>query len=169
MSKLLERITHSRRLLQNPYAHLGDRGAYSALPGSGSARSLAEQIAESRRLLADPYAYLDGSGNFSALSDCEQLQATKRPHRYSNSELQQKAKELHKKIWQNKSQIWGDAAPCDPISMLDPSIALRLIGYDCDLDETLGQHRSNGGLIEVAGIIDSSSSSLSDLPPVNMR
>ena len=41
--------------------------------------------------------------------------------------------------------------------MLDPSVALRIIGYDFDLDETLGQYRSNGRLIEVAGIIDSPS------------
>lgn len=158
MSKSLERITHSRRLLQNPYAYLDDRGSYSALLESdGPVRSLSKQIIESRRLLEDPYAYLDGGGNFSALSDYAQLDVAKRQHRHSNIELQQKAKELHRKIWQNKNQIWGDAAPSDPIDMLDPSVALRLIGYDYDLEETLGQHRSNGRLIEVAGIIDNTS------------
>ena len=42
--------------------------------------------------------------------------------------------------------------------MLDPVIALKFIGYDCDLDETLGQFYSSGKLIEVAGTIDKSSS-----------
>lgn len=158
MSKSLERITQSRRLLQNPYAYLDDHGSYTALHRSDrSSASLSEQITESRRLLDDPYAYLDGDGSFSALSSHTQLDIAKKQHRHSNIELQQKAKELHREIWLNKSKIWGDAAPSDPVEMLDPSIALHLIGYDYDLEETLGQHRSNGRLIEVAGIIDNTS------------
>ncbi|MHB1086001.1 MAG: ImmA/IrrE family metallo-endopeptidase [Thiobacillus sp.] len=151
-------ITKSRRLLQNPYAYLDGGGTYSALLDAGKpARSLSEQITEHRYLLEDPYAYLDEDGAFSALPEYTQLHAAKKRNRYSNVELEQKAKELHKIIWKNRSKIWGHDHPSDPIDMLDPSVALNLIGYDFDLDETLGQSHINGRLIEVAGIIDNSS------------
>ena len=155
MSKSLDQITKSRRLLQNPYAYLDACGSSSASEGGRQpARLLGEKITESRRLLEDPYAYLADGGNFSALSHYAPLEVTKKPHHYSSIEIEQKVKELHRKIWQGKEHIWGHAAPSDPIDMLDPSVALRLIGYDYDLDETLGQYHSNGRMIEVAGTID---------------
>lgn len=159
MSKLLaERITKSRRLLQNPYAYLDSSGSFSALgEGDRFAGSLSDQITESRKSLEDPYAYLDESGNFSALSGAHGEAASKIRHRYSDIEIETKAKELHRRIWKNKAHIWAGAAPNDPIDMLDPSIALGLIGYDYDLEETLGRYRSNGQLLEVAGVIDGSS------------
>lgn len=151
-------ITESRRLLQNPYAYLDGGGSYSALLDAGKrARSLSQQIADHRYLLGDPYAYLDGDGTFSARLECTQLSSTKKRHRYSNVELEQKAKDLHKLIWKNRSKIWGTDQPSDLVDMLDPSVALDLIGYDFDLDETLGQSKINGKLIEVAGMIDGSS------------
>ena len=157
MDKALE-ITKSRQLLQNPYAYLDGGGTYSALLDAGTpARSLSEQITEHRYLLEDPYAYLDEDGAFSALPECTQLHVAKKRNRYSNVELEQKAKELQKIIWKNRSKIWGHDHPSDPINMLDPSVALNLIGYDFDLVETLGQSHINGRLIEVAGMIDNSS------------
>lgn len=151
-------ITESRRLLQNPYAYLDGGGSYSALSKAGKpCSSLNQQIANHRHLLEDPYAYLDGDGTFSALEYKEPPSSTKRRRRYSNFELEQKAKELHTIIWKNKTKIWGEEHPSDLVDMLDPSVALNLIGYDFDLDETLGQSHINGRLLEVAGIIDSSS------------
>lgn len=157
MDKALE-ITKSRQLLQNPYAYLDGGGTYSTLLDAGTpARSLSEQITEHRYLLEDPYAYLDEDGAFSALPDCTQLHVAKKRNRYSNVELEEKAKELHKRIWKNRSKIWGHDHPSDPIDMLDPAVALNLIGYDFDLVETLGQSHINSRLIEVAGMIDNSS------------
>lgn len=151
-------ITESRRLLQNPYAYLDGGGSYSALLDAGKlASSLSQQIANHRYLLGDPYAYLDGDGTFSARLEYTQPPSTKKRHRYSNVELEQKAKDLHKIIWKNRSKIWGEDHPSDLVDMLDPSVALNLIGYDFDLDETLGQSHINGRLLEVAGIIDDSS------------
>lgn len=140
------RMTESRRLLKNPYAYLNDLGGYSALLPHNELKPSSDEIARSRRLLQDPYAHLDESGGFSALLN-----------RHSYVEIERQARNLHKRIWQNRSQIWPNAIPSNPIYMLDPVIALQFIGYDCNLEETLGQFRSDGKLMEVAGVIDKSS------------
>lgn len=150
-------ITKSRQLLQNPYAYLDGGCSYSASRDTGKlAGSLSQQIADHRYLLEDPYAYLDGDGTFSAL-EYPKSPSAKRRRRYSNAELEQKAKDLHRIIWKNRTRIWGEDHPSDLVDMLDPTVALNLIGYDFDLDETLGQSHINGRLLEVAGIIDNSS------------
>ena len=162
---LSERITESRLLLKNPYAYLNDLGGYSALPHHDElTEPSSEEIARSRRLLQNAYAHLDESGGFSALPNHSRVQvftdapqkATKE-NRHSHSEIERHARNLHKKIWQNRNKIWSNAIPSNPIDMLDPAMALKFIGYDCDLDETLGQFYSDGKLIEVAGTIDKSS------------
>ncbi len=167
MNKSLnESITESRRLLNNPYAYLDGLGGYSALPRNGELPNASSgEIARSRLLHQDPYAHLDESGGFSALSNSSRMQvdsfsdvsqeiAVK--YRYSNIEIAQQVRNLHESIWQNRNKIWINNIPPNPIEMLDPVTALKFIGYDCDLDETLGQFRSGGKLIEVAGTIDRS-------------
>lgn len=164
---LSKRITESRRLLENQYAYLDDLGSYSALPHHNELKEASnEEIARSRWLLQNPYAHLDESGSFSALSNHSHEQVgtyTAAPPEiakescHSHTEIERRARNLHKRIWQNKSKIWSNAIPSNPIDMLDPVIALKFIGYDCDLNETLGQFYRNGKLIEVAGTIDKSS------------
>lgn len=161
---LSERITESRRLLENQYAYLDDFGGYSALPHHDELKEASsEEIARSRWLLQNPYAHLDESGGFSALSNhshkqlgtfTDAPQETTKEYRHSHIEIERRVKNLHKRIWQNRNKIWSNATLPNPIDMLDPVIALKFIGYDCDLDETLGQFYSDGKLIEVAGIID---------------
>ncbi|MFZ2524573.1 MAG: ImmA/IrrE family metallo-endopeptidase [Candidatus Ferrigenium altingense] len=125
-----------------------------------------EEIARSRRLLQHPYAYLDEFGGFSALSNCSSKQAdtfTAAPKkiieesRHSHTEIERRVKNLHRRIWQNRNKIWSNVTPSNPIDMLDPVIALKFVGYDCELDETLGIFYSDGKLIEVAGTIAKSS------------
>jgi len=126
-----------------------------------------EEIAKDRWLSQNPYAHLNEFGSFSALSNCSNKQAgtfTATPQkitkesRHSHIKIERQARNLHRRIWQNRNKIWSNAIPSNPIDMLDPVIALKFIGYDCDLDETLGQFYSSGKLIEVAGTIDKSSS-----------
>ena len=161
---LSEKISDSRRLLKNPYAYLDGLGGYSALPHHDQLTiPSSNDITTSRRLLQDPYAYLDESGSFSALSNSTGMEIDTisdfvpkitNNHRYSHIEIEQQARDLHKRMWQNRKQIWHNAIPPNPIDMLDPLIALQYIGYNYDLDETLGQFHSGGKLVEVAGIID---------------
>lgn len=164
---LSERITKSRRLLENQYAYLDDLGGYSALPHHNELKEASsEEIARSRLLLQNPHAYLDESGGFSALSNHsnEQVsaftstqQGIAKEYLHSYVEIEQHARSLHKRIWQNRNKIWPNAVPSNPIDMLDPVTALIFIGYDCDLDKALGQFYSDGKLLEVAGTIDKSS------------
>jgi len=157
IKSLSEKIAEDRRLKQTPYAHLNDVGHYSAY--SEASR---KDIAENRLLLQNPYAYLNESGGFSALTNDHNLWVEdcdvplKKDH-YSYIEIEQLARNLQVKMWKNRTEIWRNAVPSNPINVLDPMIALQLIGYDCDIDETLGQFYSDGKPIEVAGTIDNQS------------
>jgi len=175
MAKTLnDRIIESRRLLQNPYAHLDDLGGYSALQYPNEyTEATSHEIAKDRLEKQNPYAHLNESGGFSALSNQPILQTdivsnvsleahfsreiNTRTGRYSQIEIEQRAIKLQKIIWKHRKQIWSDATPSNPVDMLDPSVALKLIGYNSNLDETLGQFHIDGKLIEVAGTIDKSS------------
>lgn len=154
IKSLSEKIAEDRWLKQNPYAHLNDFGQYSAYSDASSS-----DITESRLLLQNPYAYLNGSGNFSGLANDRNLWLEtfdiplKKDH-YSDIEIEQLVRSLQVRMWQKKSQVWGSAAPSNPVNVLDPVIALKLLGYDYDLDETLGQFYSDGKPLEVAGTID---------------
>lgn len=175
---LSQRITESRRLLKNQYAYLDDMGSYSALLDDERVDGPSiNRIVASRRLLQNPYAHLNEFGNFSAAKDSPYIQPdafralpqqvegkysslgrNKRKNcRHSNAEIEAKVINLQRRMWQDRSQIWLDAAPPAPIDILDPEIAIRLIGYDFHLDETLGQYFSDEKHIEVAGTIDDSS------------
>lgn len=162
----------------NPYAYLNDLGSYSViLDGETVEVQTTDKIAASRRLLQDPYAYLDDLGGFSAAEDSAHGQpgashaipqqaegrysfliANERTKgRHSNAEIEATALDLQRRMWQERDQIWPDGAPSDPIGILDPSIAFKLLGYDFDIEETLGQFFMDGKQIEVAGSIDDSS------------
>ena len=178
MKSFKQRISESRQLYMNQYAHLDDTGSYSALiNGERVYAQPTDKIAASRRLLQDPYAHLDEFGGFSASEITAGIQPdafrtlsqqvegkysalvrNKRGNRrYSSAEIEAKATDLQRKMWQDRSQIWPVTAPSNPIDILDPAIAFRLIGYDFDLEETLGQDIYDGKQIEVAGIIDDTS------------
>jgi hypothetical protein len=79
--------------------------------------------------------------------------ATPLKPRYSNIEIEQRARSLQASLWQDRSLIWPEA-PANPLNVLDPGIALRLLGYDCELEETLGQFDSDGKQLEVAGTLN---------------
>lgn len=175
MAKLLsDRITESRRLLQNPYAYLNDLGGYSALPHHNEyAEASSNEITKDRLKMQNPYAHLNESGGFSALSNDSHIQTdifsdvslgthflreiNAQKDSYSQIEIEMRVRKLQKSIWKYRKQIWPDATPSNLIDMLDPIVALKLIGYNSDLDKTLGQFYSDGKLIEVAGTIDRSS------------
>lgn len=168
-------ITASRLRLGNPYAFVDDTGAYSAqLSEPLAVPTQKERVSASRKLLQDPYAHLDDRGEFTAAHDGKSVhdeafptlrpksavsfaslrKGVKKGARYSNAEIEQKAIELQKKMWRDKDRIWPGAMISDPIDILDPSVAFKLIGFDYDIVETLGQYFSGGKHVEVAGQID---------------
>jgi hypothetical protein len=167
---LSEKISESRRLLKNPYAYLNETGGYSALHYHGEHKEPSrEEITKSRKLLQDPYAHIEELEGFSAalnrLSDQQNNSGVSRKkikeRRYSYDEIEKRVKNLHRAMWQNKNEIWLDSVPSNPVEMLDPFIALKYSGYECDLEETLGQFYCDGKLVETAGVIDRTSARVS--------
>jgi Zn-dependent peptidase ImmA (M78 family) len=133
-----------------------------------------DTISASRRKLQDPYAHLDADGNFDALAATSRPQlhvthglseelvrkyiaqeaATPIKSRYSIVEIEYRARSLQISLWKDRDKIWPVATSSNPINVLDPVVALRLLGYDCELDETLGQYSSDGSQVEIAGTLD---------------
>lgn len=168
---LSSRIIEDRRLKQNPYAHLDEHGSYSALPPViAQSEASDEHIRQSRLVLQNPYAYLDDTGGFSAvISQSNHTSVSGIPplesafiknlnpnpkERYSDKEIEQLARNLQAQLWRERSKIWPDIPLSNPIQMLDPEVALKAIGYQFELSETLGQFHHEGKQVEVAGTID---------------
>jgi len=169
----LERVREYRRVLANPYACIEylEEESSTAKEGSVQVGTRDGDVASSRVLLENPYAYLDGNGSLSAAArvsaNANPRPALRRDNSareasftkdtlvfYSDEDIEAKVREIHQRLWHERAAIWGDAIPRDPIDMLDPAVALSLVGFECDVREGLGQFRTSNGVIEVAGLID---------------
>lgn len=187
-----ENISEQRHLLQNPYAFIEDMEERRHSQSSNLlARASEKQVSASRELLENPYAHIDGAGGYSALTNSNDTSSTKSSRTlrffpsttertnkdnnqtsfYSDFAIESKAKDIHKLIWQSRKKVWRDAAAYDPVEMLDPAVALGLLGFEYQIEEGLGQYRGASGMLEVAGLIDRSSRTvrISGQFPVNVR
>ena len=43
---------------------------------------------------------------------------------------EQAARQMLRRIWNERRQIWGDDLPADPVDMLDPGIAIERLGFE---------------------------------------
>ncbi len=124
---------------------------------------LEKQIRESRVSLQNPWAYLDGDGKFDALApqcapaaliETHALLGGKiRGRRFSKQEIGQIVYSLHKEMWKRRAEIFG-TDDVDPFEIVDPILALELVGYEVALHESLGLHAFGKDSFEVAGIMD---------------
>lgn len=153
-------ISEDRVLKRNGYAHLDDDSplGFSAIKESHSDQTASQYaISKSRELLQNPYAYeVEGAEiGFSALSGDIHIDLPAKKSNYDYVELETVARKIQRDIWKNKNKIWPVSIPSDPIDMLDPILALRLIGYESSSHDTLGEFLSEGRMVEVAGTVDS--------------
>jgi Zn-dependent peptidase ImmA (M78 family) len=74
-------------------------------------------------------------------------------------------------LWKQRESILPNERNLTPEDILDPMIALRWLGYDCDYDESLGRFKAKGKSIEVAGTMDRTNKRvrISREFPVNIR
>jgi Zn-dependent peptidase ImmA (M78 family) len=79
----------------------------------------------------------------------------------SNSEIEELATNLQRFIWNNRSMIWKNNTPDKPLDILNPESAIKAIGYIFNKQTTLGQHKVNGKLFEVAGLINNQTNEIS--------
>jgi len=155
-----KQISASRTLHQCPYAYLNSDGDFDAAPGVIEASPA--QVSADRLRLENQYAHLDGAGSLRAQSaspDKTHNESTEPVQPYVHrgpgiAWIEQAAKKLQRDIWRRRNELWPDGAPTDPAALLDPAVALHLIGFDYELADTLGQYSNESGTFEVAGIID---------------
>lgn len=160
-------IRQSRRLLQNPYAHLDGDGGFDAIVPDQYLN-----VHEARRRLENQYAYLDADGGYGewpygdtamqtgriVVDTDELLGNLSKDHRFTNQEIESVARRLQAQLWRRRHEFWPARKEIGPLEILDPSLALESIGVAMELHETLGQYSGEDELFEVAGILDSSDS-----------
>ena len=73
--------------------------------------------------------------------------------RYSDQQIEAVARDIQRKLWQQRSELFGDTL--DPIQVLNPAKALELYGYEVRYHEGgLGHDKQDGITVDVAGLID---------------
>lgn len=121
----IEQIMLSRRILEDPYAHIGGDGQFDAEPPI-----------------------------HKTAPDLESREQTKPPsqRRRENGDIEHVARKLQIDLWKRREELLG-RSNVDPLDLLDPVLALRHIGFAVEDTSGLGQFRSGNQLVEVAGQI----------------
>jgi Zn-dependent peptidase ImmA (M78 family)/formiminotetrahydrofolate cyclodeaminase len=79
----------------------------------------------------------------------------------SNTNIEELAIQFQRFIWEYRDEIWKNNTPQNPLDILSPENAIKVIGYQFNKKTTLGQHEVNGKLFEVAGLIDNQARDIS--------
>lgn len=142
-------VLHERRkVLQNPFAFVEELAEH-------------EERTHDRVRLENPYAHIDdvsrnaqGIQRFDGIAESTPVVAIRKARlRRSDLELEEIVRNLQLSLWSRRVELVGSDVN-DPLTVLDPAIALRSLGYQVDEVESLGQFATTDGMIEVAGVID---------------
>lgn len=92
------------------------------------------------------------------------------PPRYKDVQIEEKAKELLEYLWNNRLHLWDNSLPSDPVDLIDPSKALKCVGFDFISVEELEEYVADSST-KVAGLIDNESKvvKVSSRFPVTVR
>lgn len=60
--------------------------------------------------------------------------------------------DLHNEVWDRRGELWGGSPPTRGIDVLEPAVALQMLGYAVEFVSSLGNFQ--GGHSEAAGEID---------------
>jgi hypothetical protein len=72
----------------------------------------------------------------------------------NKSLIENAARDLHKRIWQQRAAIWPDKVSPSPSAVLDPELAAQVLDIDFQCYEELGRFGDPRGRYEVAGLLD---------------
>jgi formiminotetrahydrofolate cyclodeaminase/Zn-dependent peptidase ImmA (M78 family) len=73
--------------------------------------------------------------------------------KYSDREIQAAVEQLQAVLWNHRETLWAQV-PSDDVKVLDPQRALEVLGYSCEIDDTLGTFNSADGAFEIAGLFE---------------
>lgn len=160
-SRKCKQVSESRLVLQNPYAHLNGEGGFDSASNRHE-QCLSSQVSADRLRLGNQYAHIDNVDppraelTEAALgNDDSSREPQLAMHKRGRDHLiELEATKLHKILWRRRHELWPNGVPTDPVAILNPEIALNLIGFDFDLSETLGSRSIGSRNLEVAGILD---------------
>ena len=141
-SDLQQKIHEDRLRLGNQYAHVaGDDGTFDALPASSSR------------------AFYDSDVPVKSVPRIDLgsiRRKVKDGGRLSRPRIEEIARDLQAQLWGIREELFPSERDVEPLALLDPSLALRCIGFRYELVDSLGQHPWEGKNVDVAGIIDGS-------------
>lgn len=154
-----ERISASRQLMCNPYAYLDDLGEFSA---SELNVTNLEALRKDKFVKQNPYAHnMDLESNSDKALGVSSQFSYKFPFPHKDSSGRIKDSDIERlvdlvkgTIWANRQKLWNDNLPKDPVELLDPEIALNMIGFNVEHSESLGEFEYRGQLYDVSGQID---------------
>ena len=126
----------------NQYAHVsGDDGTFDALPADSTRGHHHSEVP------ARSVPEIDLNSIRSKVNNGGRL---------SRRQIEKIARDLQVQLWRIRAEIFPSERDVDPLALLDPFVALRCIGFRCDLVDSLGRHMWEGKYLDVAGIIDDS-------------
>lgn len=143
-------LSARRFLLENPYAHIEQ-----LVEGDLDERDELARLHGRRYLYQNPYAYVEELDDATVRSV---ISVTKRPK--SVKEIEEFVTRIQRRLWMERSQLWSDGLPSDPVEVLDVAMAAKLAGFSYELTESLGLYTDRAERIEVAGLLDRSTSSI---------
>lgn len=74
--------------------------------------------------------------------------------RYSNARIEMLARQLSIALWKHRKAAWRASPPETPQGVLKATTALRILGFELEFVDSLGEVPDGGALIEIAGLID---------------
>lgn len=149
------RKTDSLRVLQNPYAYIGNNEYYvprNVITNAVIAVNESKHYTGSRRVSGNPYARIPENDDSYGEKIYIRQSAASRDVSNTCKDIEQLARNVHKKIWSNKEHLWPEGIPGEMVEMLDPDVSIKLLGYGYEEPECIVN--SNERDDQLAGSID---------------
>jgi Zn-dependent peptidase ImmA (M78 family) len=89
------------------------------------------------------------------------ISTTQHSKKLTYAEIEEIVTKLQNTIWIYRDLIWKKEIPATPLEILNPRNAIKVLGYVFNEEETLGHHRINGVMYEIAGMIDNQKKTVS--------
>lgn len=134
-------ISRSRRLYQNPYAHIESIEL--------------DDLSRSRVLLQNQYAHIE-----QIESDRGEARRRDGLARNSFEEIEGLVISLQRDMWKQRAKLWPNYPNILPLEVLDPAVAASILGFNFEEVTSLGYYVDRSEHVAVAGLINRSQRSI---------